>query len=553
MNDSRFTITLLSLTCLLACETAPTPSPVEQAPPTEFGVQFNDVTVAAGIDYRHNSGREGDKWLPETMGPGCAFFDADGDGWLDALIVNGKDWTNKGRRSTARLYRNQQDGTFEDITAGSGLDFEAYSLGVTIGDYDNDGRGDVYITTLGQDRLLHNQGGGKFLDVTAGSGIRNDAFGVSAAWLDYDLDSRLDLFVANYVQWSADKDLFCSLDGAVKSYCTPESYPGSSSKLYRNLGEGKFADVTDEAGLGDPTSKSLGVITFDYDGDGWTDLFVANDTQPNKLYRNLQDGKFEEVGVSSGVAFGEDGVARGAMGVDAIDYDRSGRPHLITGNFSNEMLGLYHNEGNGLFVDEAPRSAVGRASLLSLTFGLFFFDADLDGYPDIFAANGHIDEEIERVQPKVTFRQTPLLLRNLGAGKFQPVDVISTAMVARGAAYGDYDKDGDLDILIAENHGPARLFRNDRDNSNHWLSVRLEGVQSNRNGIGAVVRVTSAGGTQSQTVHSGSSYASASDLALTFGLGIDDAASKIEVDWPGGETQTLANVAADQSLVLRQQ
>lgn len=554
MNDSRFTITLLSLTLLLACETATPPGGAEQPPVlSEFGVQFSDVTEEAGIDFRHNSGRAGAKWLPETMGPGVAFIDADGDGWLDVLIVNGKDWKASGRRSTAKLYRNKQDGTFEDITAGSGLDFEAYSIGVTVGDYDNDGRDDIYITTLGQDRLLHNEGGGKFADVTAASGINNDAFGTSAAWLDFDLDGRLDLFVANYVQWSPEKDLFCSLDGAVKSYCTPESYPGSSSKLYRNLGDGKFSDVTDQAGLGDPTSKSLGLVAFDYDNDGWTDLFVANDTQPNKLYRNLQNGKFEEIGVASGVAFGEDGVARGAMGVDAIDYDRSGRPSLITGNFSNEMLGLYHNEGNSLFVDEAPRSAVGRASLLSLTFGLFFFDADLDGYPDIFAANGHIDEEIERVQPKVTFKQAPLLLRNLGAGKFQPVDVISAKMVARGAAYGDYDKDGDLDILIAENHGPARLFRNDRQNANHWLSVRLEGVTCNRNGIGAAVRLTSAGGTQSQTVHSGSSYCSASDLALTFGLGGDDMATKIEIDWPGGKTQTLTDVAANQQLTLRQE
>jgi hypothetical protein len=280
---------------------------------------------------------------------------------------------------------------------------------------------------------------------------------------------------------------------------------------------------------------------------------VTNDTQPNKLYRNLHNGRFEEVGISAGIAFGEDGVARGAMGVDAADYDRSGRPHVVTGNFSNEMLGLYHNEGAGLFVDEAPRSAVGRASLLSLTFGLFFFDYDLDGYPDIFAANGHLDEEIESVQPKVKYRQPPLLLRNLGSGKFQEAHLIPTPMVARGAAYGDYDRDGDLDVLLAANHGRAYLFRNDGGNANHWLSVRLEGVECNRNGIGAVVRVTSASGSQTQTVHSGSSYCSASDLALTFGLGADEVAAQIEISWPGGETQALSNVAADQELVIRQE
>jgi enediyne biosynthesis protein E4 len=466
--------------------------------------------------------------------------------------VNGKDWTDRGRHTTAALYRNRHDGTFEDITKGSGLDFEAYSLGVAIGDYDNDGLDDVYITALDGDHLFHNEGGGHFRDVTAAAGIHNASFGTSAAWLDYDLDGKLDLFVANYVQWSRDKDLWCSMDGATKSYCTPESYKGTSSKLYRNLGGGKFADVTEQAGLGDPNSKSLGVAAFDYDGDGWTDLFVANDTQPNKLYHNLKNGRFKEVGLAAGIAFGEDGVARAAMGVDAADYDRSGRPHLLVGNFANQMLSLYHNEGNGLFVDEAPRSAVGRASLLKLTFGLFFFDYDLDGYPDILTANGHLDEEIERVQPKVRYRQTPLLLHNRGGGMFEEVDAFPTPMVARGMAYGDYDRDGDLDVLIATNNGPAYLYRNEGGNRNHWLSVKLQGTRANRDGIGAVVRVTSMSGTQWQAVHSGSSYCSASDLALTFGLGRDTKATRIEIDWPGGGRQTLNDVQASQHLVVRQ-
>ena len=312
-------------------------------------------------------------------------------------------------------------------------------MGVAIGDYDNDGRDDVYITALEGDRLFHNEGGGHFRNVTAEAGIRNMNFGASAAWVDYDLDGKLDLFVANYVKWSPETDVWCSMDGSTKSYCTPESYPGVSSKLYRNLGGGKFADVTEQAGLADPTSKSLGVVAFDYDGDGWPDLFVSNDTQPNKLYHNLKNGRFQEVGLSSGVAFGEDGVARASMGVDVADYDRSGRPHLIVGNFSNQMLGLYHNEGNGLFVDQAPRSAVGRASLLTLTFGLVFFDYDLDGYPDILAANGHLDDDIERVQPKVRYREMPLLLRNQGNGSFQEeTGAFPNPLVARGLAYGDY-------------------------------------------------------------------------------------------------------------------
>ena len=327
-------------------------------------VKFTDVTAAAGIQFTHNSGRAGKKYLPETMGSGVAFFDADGDGWPDILLLNSKDFDAARHAIASALYKNNRNGTFTDITAGSGLDVEMYAMGVAVADYDNDGREDVYITALEGDRLFHNEGDGKFRDVTKASGIQNANFGTSAAWLDYDKDGKADLFVANYVQWTQKGDLWCSLDGATKSYCTPESYKGTSSKLYRNLGGGKFEDVTQKAGLGDPTSKSLGVAVFDYNSDGWPDIFVANDTQPNKLYRNRGNGTFVEEAVSAGVAFGEDGVARGAMGVDSGDYDRSGRAHLLVGNFSNQMLGLYHNEGNGLFVDEAPRSPVGRASLL---------------------------------------------------------------------------------------------------------------------------------------------------------------------------------------------
>jgi hypothetical protein len=553
MNASRFTITFLSLFALLL-SFAPQPGPFQLRLAAEASdpVRFTDVTAAAGIRFTHNAGRSGKKWLPETMGSGCAFFDADGDGWLDVLLVNGKGFTPRGRRTTAALYRNNHDGTFTDITRGSGLDIEIYGMGVTIGDYDNDGREDVYITALGGDHLFHNEGGGRFKDVTREAGIANSAFSSSAAWLDFDNDGKLDLFVANYVQWSPQGDVWCSLDGSTKSYCTPESYKGTSSKLYRNLGGGKFEDVTRDAGLADSTSKSLGVAVLDYNGDGWPDLFVANDTQPNKLYRNLKNGRFQEEGLAAGVAFGEDGVARGAMGVDAADYDRSGRIHLVVGNFANQMIGLYHNEGNGLFVDEAPHSAIGRASLLSLTFGLFFFDYDLDGYPDLFAANGHIEEEIARVQPRVRYEQLPLLFRNAGQGKFEPVQAFTHAMVARGAAYGDFDRDGDLDILITTNNGPAYLYRNDGGNRNHWLQVRLEGSKSNRDGIGTVVRVTSAGGTQMQTVHSGSSYCSASDLALTFGLGSDTTAS-LDIHWPSGAHQILGNIKAGQRLTVKEQ
>jgi hypothetical protein len=545
MKDSRYTtisaFSILALLVLGRVLTAAADSPA--------GIHFTDVTAAAGIHFTHNAGRTGKKWLPETMGSGVAFFDADGDGRPDILFVNGKDFTPKGRRTTAALYRNNGNGSFTDVTRGSGLDIEIHGMGVAVGDYDNDGRDDVYLTALDGDHLFHNEGGGHFRDATKEAAIGNSAFGSSAAWLDYDRDGKLDLFVGNYVQWTPQGDLWCSLDGSAKSYCTPESYKGTAARLYHNLGNGKFEDVTAKAGLADANSKSLGVVVFDYNSDGWPDLFIANDTQPNKLYRNQGNGTFREEGLAAGVAFGEDGVARGAMGADAADYDRSGRPHLAVGNFANQMMGLYHNEGNGLFVDEAPRSSVGRASLLSLTFGLFFFDYDLDGLPDIFAANGHLEEEIGRVQPKIQYAELPLLFHNAGAGKFDPVPAFSKPLVARGAAYADFDGDGDLDVLVSTNNGAAVLYRNDGGNRNHWLQVHLAGTKSNRDGIGAVVRI----GKQSQTVHSGSSYCSSSDLALTFGLGADATAPSVEIDWPSGKHQKITNLKANQRLQVTEQ
>ena len=547
------TLALLSVasTCAaLAAVQARSSEPAE-------GVRFTDVTTAAGIKFVHNSGRIGRKWLPETMGSGVAFFDADGDGWPDILVINGRDWTPRGRRSLPALYRNNRDGTFTDVTAGSGLDVELYGMGVAIGDFDNDGREDVYITALDGDRLFRNEGNFKFRDVTAASGIRNASFGTSAAWFDYDRDGKLDLFVANYVEWSPKGDLWCSLDGQTKSYCTPESYKGVASKLYRNLGGGKFEDVSVKAGIADPTSKSLGVTILDYNDDGWPDIFVANDTQPNKLYRNNGNGTFTEVGIQAGVAFSEDGIARGAMGVDAADYDRSGRPHLLVGNFSNQMLALYRNEGNGLFVDEAPRSTVGRVSLLSLTFAAFFFDYDLDGHLDIFAANGHVEDEIGRVQPKVAYRQPPHLFRNLANGRFEHVTqamgaAFSRAIVGRGAAYADYDRDGDLDVVITTSHGPVYLFRNDGGNRNNWVSVKTVGTRSNRSGIGAKVFVESASGRQWRMVHSGSSYLSQSDLTLTFGLGRDPAVSAIEILWPSGLRERVTGVPVNRFITIRE-
>jgi enediyne biosynthesis protein E4 len=522
------------------------------------GVAFTDVTQASGLRFKHVSGAFGKKYLPETMGAGGAFLDFDGDGWQDILLVNSKNWPGRpGPKVTSALYRNNK-GTFVDVTKAAGLDAEMYGMGVTTADYDNDGRVDVYITGLGGNRLYRNLGGGKFADVTAKAGVGNGGFSTSAAFFDYDKDGKLDLFVANYVQWEIEKDLHCTLDGKSKSYCTPESYKGQSPTLYHNRGDGTFEDVTKRAGLENPGSKALGVTLLDFDGDSWLDLFVANDTQPNKLYRNAGNGTFKDLGLAAGVAFSEAGVARAGMGVDAADYDGSGRPSLIIGNFSNEMMALYHNEGTGLFIDEAPTSTIGQATLLSLTFACFFFDYDLDGQLDIFAVNGHVSDDIEAVQPKVKYAQTPHLFRNLGGKKFEAVtarsgDALQRPMVGRGGAYADYDNDGDLDVLVTVNGGAARLLRNDGGNRNHYLRVKTVGTKSNRDGIGAKVVLTTAAGRKPwAVVKTGSSYLSQSELAVTFGLGTATQVPRVEVTWPSGQVDVLMNVAADRTVVVQE-
>ena len=539
----------------LACgQPAPQPerSTLGQAPAT---VVFTDVTQEAGIDFEHHNGRSGRKYLPETLGSGCAFFDYDNDGLPDIFLVNSKPWSGRAEGITSKLYRNAGGGRFEDMTDAAGLGSAMYGLGVAAADYDNDGFSDLYVTVLDGDRLFRNQGDGTFQDVTKSAGIDNARFGTSAAWFDYDLDGHLDLLVANYVQWSADEDLWCSMDGSTKTYCTPESYTGQPSVLYRNRGDGTFEDVSARAGVDDPTAKALGIAIFDYDSDGWPDVFQANDTQPNKLYRNEGDGTFSEHGVSAGIAYAEDGKARGAMGVDAADYDRSGRFHLLVGNFANEMLNLFHNEGNGLFVDEAPTSQIGRDSLLSLTFGAFFFDYDLDGHLDIFCANGHLDEEIEIVQPAVKFAQAPQLFRNDGRGGFElippsPGHDLAKPLVGRGAAYADYDRDGDLDVLITTNDGPAKLLRNDGGSANNYLRVRLVGSESNRSGLGTLLTLASASGQQRQVLRGGSSYCSQSEVVATFGLGADTAIDLLEARWPSGQVDRLEGLEPNREIIL---
>ncbi len=515
------------------------------------GFRLTDVTQSAGIDFHHNNGAYGAKYLPETMGPGCAFFDYDGDGWLDILLVNGRDWpAQKKRRDTLRLYRNNRNGTFTDVTRQAGLAVEMYGMGVAIADYNNDGWPDLFITAVGQNRLFQNTGKGHFIDVTEKAGLGGrSAFSTSAMWLDFDRDGHLDLFVCNYVKWSAEHDVFCSLDGKNKSYCTPEAYHGSTCWLFRNRGNGTFEDVTAKSGIFDTGSKSLGVALLDYDRDGWPDILVANDTQPNKLYRNKRNGTFEDVAMQVGLALSDDGKARAGMGVDVGDVLNSGVPGIAITNFDNEMMGFYRQNSAGVYTDVSMKTGIGQASRNSLGFGCGFFDVNLDGHLDLLVVNGHIDETVRNLSRNVRYAQSPQLFLNKGNGSFQDVAHAASTdfampKVARGLAFGDFDRDGDLDILMTTNHGPAFLYRNDVTTNNRAFRIRLIGVKSNRDAIGAVVRVTTPEGKQSQTVKTGSSYLSQSELTLTFGLGIQAQVNSVIMEWPSGITQEFKNVKA---------
>jgi hypothetical protein len=537
---------------------AAAPSPARPAGP----IEFRDVTKQAGIHFKHNSGAFGKKYLPETMGSGVCVLDYDNDGWQDILFVNSMDWP--GHRGASRtypaLYHNNKDGTFTDVTRDAGLAVESYGLGCAVADYDNDGFEDIYITTVGSNHLFRNLGNGKFADVTLKAGVADPGFSTSAVWFDYDNDGKLDLFVTHYIEWSIAKDQYCTLDNKNKSYCTPQTYKGESSTLFHNKGDGTFENVTKRAGLRDPTSKSLGVAMLDYDGDGWMDLFVANDTEPNKLYRNNHNGTFADVGVQVGVAFSESGRVRAGMGVDAGDFDGSGWQSLVIGNFTNESMSLYRNDGSGLFVDEEISSGIRQMSLQALTFGCFFFDYDLDGRLDIFAANGHVSDDISVVQPTLKYAQPAILFHNSGNRKFEDASAkvgpaLQQPVVARGAAYLDYDNDGDLDLVITANNGLARLLRNEYTNPNDMLRVKLVGTRSNRDGIGAKVTLTTnAGARLLRMVKTGSSYASQSELPLTFGLGKQEAGKTVslEIIWPSGQKDSLSKISADQFITVKE-
>jgi enediyne biosynthesis protein E4 len=523
------------------------PSFLRAAPP---GIRFMDVTDAAGIHFRHNSGAYGGKLLPETLGSGCAFLDYDADGWQDILLVNGMDWAgHKRQRTTMKLYRNNRNGTFTDVTRAAGLDDEMYGMGVAVGDYNNDGFPDIFITCVGQSRLFRNTGKGSFVDVTKASGLSGkEALSTSAIWFDYDRDGLLDLLVCNYVHWSPERDVFCSLDGKNKSYCTPEAYRGDTCWLYHNRGDGTFENVTATSGIFDSSSKSLGVAMLDYDQDGWPDILVANDTQPNKLYHNLRNGKFKDIAVEAGLAFSSEGKARAGMGVDVGDFENSGKPGIIITNFDNEMIGLYRSTRSG-FDDVAMQTGLGAASRNTLGFGCAFFDANLDGLLDIGVANGHIDDTVRNIRGNVGYAQPAQLFMNQGGGQFRDVAAevgggFERPKVGRGLAVGDIDRDGDLDVLLTTNNGPAYLYRNDQLNDNKGIRFHLVGTKSNRDAIGANVQIYYNGQVASRMVRSGSSYLSQSELPLTFGLGKQDRIDRVVIAWPSGGTEEHKDLAA---------
>lgn len=518
-----------------------------------LGFHFTDVTSTAGIHFKHNNGAYGGKLLPETLGSGCAFLDYDGDGWQDILLVNSMDWPGHVRqRSTLRLYRNNRNGTFSDVTRAAGLDLEMYGMGIAVGDYNNDGFPDLLVTCVGQNRLLENTGKGTFLDVTNSSGLgKRQAFSTSALWFDYDRNGLLDLFVCNYVKWSPEHDVFCSLDGKHKSYCTPEAYLGQTCWLFRNRGNGTFEDVTASSGIFDTSSKSLGVAMFDYDQDGWPDLLVANDTQPNKLYRNQRNGTFKDVAVEAGIAFSADGKARAGMGLDVADFDNSGHDGIAITNFDNEMIGFYRADGRGTLTDVAVQTGVGLPSKTTLGFGCAFADYDLDGWLDLIAVNGHIDDTVRNVR-NVGYAQPPQLFLNNGKGNFreagnQTGGAFSQPKVGRGLAVGDFDRDGDVDVLMTTNNGPALLYRNDQTAGNRGIRFHLIGTKSSRDAIGARVRILANGITQSRIVRSGSSYLSQSESPVTFGLGKQDKVDRLVVDWPSGRTEEFKDLSSGKS------
>lgn len=547
------------------------PSAVNEIP----AVRFTDITEDAGITFVHNNGAYGDKLLPESMGGGVAFLDYDADGDPDLFFVNSKDWPwhrpATDQPSVMALYANDGTGHFSDVTPGSGLEVSCYGQGCAVGDYDNDGLPDIFVSAVYGNRLFHNLGNGQFREITEAAGVGGSGqdWSTSCAFFDQDRDGRLDLFVCNYVQWSREIDFEVGykLVGIGRAYGQPRDFPGTFPFLYKNEGNGTFMDISKWAGIqvqspitGVPTAKSLGVAPVDLDDDGWLDLVVANDTVQNFVFHNNQDGTFKEIGALSGIAFDSYGQTRGAMGIDTARFRNDDSLGIAIGNFANEMTALYVSQPKTLtFADEAITTGIGPASRMWLKFGIFFFDYDLDGRLDVLTANGHLETEISKVQESQTYAQPAQLFWNAGArGRNSFVAVppakcgedLFKPIVGRGSAYADIDGDGDLDVVLAQTGGAPLLLRNDQKLGHHWLRLKLVGRQSNRDAIGAQVRVRAKGLQQWRTVMPTRGYLSQSELPVTFGLGEADRVDAIEIRWPNGRLQNLGSLEIDRLHVI---
>jgi enediyne biosynthesis protein E4 len=526
------------------------------------GVTFVDVARSAGIDFQHDNAASAEKYLIETMGSGCGWIDYDQNGLMDLYLVNGaatKLYTPKHSLRSA-LYRNNGDGTFTDVTTKAGVGAEGlFGMGVAVGDYDNDGFPDLLVLGYGRCILYHNNGDGTFTDVTAKARVANSAkWASSAAWFDYDNDGRLDLVIANYVDWSPDKNFWCGEHGpGLRSYCHPDNYHGQAPTLYHNNGDGTFTDASKQSGVGLKAGNGLGVVTFDYDNDGWQDIFLANDSMPNFLFHNNRDGTFREVAYAAGVAVSMDGTQEAGMGTDAADFMGSGRMGLIVTHLDLQLARLYENLADGTFDDATLRSKIAYATFHSSGFGARFMDYDNDGARDLFMANGHILDNIERFHSYVHYAEPKMMFRNIGDGVFESVSVqlgpdFKLPRVSRGAAVGDFDNDGDLDILVNNNGQTPQLLRNDGGNANHWLEIFLIGTKSNRDGVGARVKVSAGEIVLYDQRKGGMSYQSAQDPRLHFGLGQNDRVDAVEIIWPSGVVTKLRSLKSDQIISVKE-